>query len=231
MSRRGFSTTGPILLRYAAAMATAVPLTMAAWGKTSVTGSQQYMLGLFRAAAATDRDNFALRISGSNEVAAQTCDNAAASTALSSTTISANTWFHAAAVFTSATDRAAFLNGGGKGTNATSRTPAGIDRTSIGLQDNAAANRAFANGGTGDLAEVGLWSAALTDAEIAILAAGISPLAVRPASLIGYWPLLGVNSPEDNIVSNVSVMSLVGAPTQAAHPRIIRPRARTPVMG
>lgn len=223
MARRGWSNTGPISLRYTAALATAVPLTLAAWGKTSMTGLTQYMVSLLNSASADTFDQFTIRLTGANVVSARCGEAAAVSEAVSSTGFTVDTWFHAAAVFTSATDRAAFINGGSKGTNATSRTPAGINRTAIGFQDNAAASRAFAQGGTGSLAEVGIWNAALTDAEIAALATGLSPLSIRPASLIGYWPLIGNNSPENNLVSNTSKMTLVGAPSASAHPRLLYP--------
>ena len=224
MSRRGWSNTGPVSLRYTAALATAAPVTLAAWGKTSMTGITQYMVSLLNSASADTFDQFALRLTGADVISARCGAAGGVSEAISSTGFTENVWFHAAAVFTSATDRAAFINGGSKGTNATSRVPAGINRTAIGLQDNGSASlRAFGQGGTGDLAEVGIWSAALTDAEIAALATGLSPMAIRPASLIGYWPLVGNNSPENNVVSNTSVMTLVGAPPAAAHPRVIYP--------
>jgi hypothetical protein len=71
------------------------------------------------------------------------------------------------------------------------------------------------------MAEVGIWNAALTDAEVAILALGYSPDQVRPASLVEYWKLIGRNSPETGIKGYD--MTLYNAPLVANHPRIIYP--------
>jgi len=46
---------------------------------------------------------------------------------------SADTWQHACGIFASATDRRVLIDGGNKGTNADAATPAGLDRTSIGV--------------------------------------------------------------------------------------------------
>lgn len=225
MARRGWSTSN--FLRYAAGLITAAPLTIAAWAKTSITGSNQRIAGLWTSGSTATVNTFQLLVTSANVVDAFTGDGVGSSAALSSTTISANTWFHACAVFASATDRRAFLNGGGKGTNAVSRVPSGINRTSIGVGDGSAAALPFAPSGTGDIAEVAMWNVALTDAEVASLANAIPPFLVRPASLVAYWPLIGVHSPEINLKSNTVVQSVQGTLSQAAHPRIFRmPRRR-----
>ena len=75
---------------------------------------------------------------------------------------------------------------------------------------------------TGNIAEVALWSAALSDAEIASLAKGFSPLFIRPESLIDYWPLIGRFSPEIDVVGGMNG-TLNSAPGAAAHPGILYP--------
>jgi len=49
----------------------------------------------------------------------------------------------------------------------------------------------------GRIAEVTVWSVALTDAEIAALGKGAHPYTVRPANIVGYWPLWTSNSGVD----------------------------------
>ena len=72
------------------------------------------------------------------------------------------------------------------------------------------------------VAECALWNVALTAAEIDALAAGFSPLFIRPGSLVGYWPLGGAYSDYiDPIGSNT--LSATGDPAAADHPRIIYP--------
>jgi len=106
-------------------------------------------------------------------------------TLISTSGCSANTWHHACAVFTSATSRTIYLDGGNSATNTTSSTPSGINQMNIGSFKTAAGN--WFNG---QVAEVGLWSAALTQPEIASLAAGMTCDKVRPQSLVFYAPLV-----------------------------------------
>jgi hypothetical protein len=91
-------------------------------------------------------------------------------------------------VFASSTSRTAFIDGvaGSEGT------------TNIGTQNAATyinlgartANNALAGFFTGDIAEVGIWNAALTAEEVASLADGMTCDKVRPQSLVFYAPLI-----------------------------------------
>ena len=78
-------------------------------------------------------------------------------------------------------------------------------------------NGIFADLFTGNLAEIAMWSVTLTDAEIAALATGVRPNRVRPAAVVGYWPLWGVSSPEPDVSGNGYTLTLVGSPPQANH--------------
>jgi hypothetical protein len=111
--------------------------------------------------------------------------------------VTLNTYAHIAAVFAAVDDRRVYLNGGNKVTDdATSKTPAGIDTTSIGRRSTSAP----ALYASGRIAEAAIYNAALTDDEIAELAAGASPLLVRPDALVAYWPLVGRDYPEPDLV-------------------------------
>ncbi len=108
------------------------------------------------------------------------------SSADSTIAYTANVWHHACGVEASATSRAVYLDGGSKGTNADNRTPDGANEVQIGQYA-----RSTGDGDLiGDVAEAAIWNVALTDAEVAILAKGYSPLFVRPESLIFYMPLV-----------------------------------------
>jgi hypothetical protein len=144
-----------------------------------------------------------------------------------STTYTPGTWQHACGVFTSATSRACFLNGGNKGTSATNVTQSALDRLCIsGLKD-ASESDYF----DGRIAEVAVWSAALTDTEVAALGAGASPLGIRPVSLEFYLPL--VRDVVDHFEST-ALTAVAGTPVE--HPAIIYPGycspsgARTPTV-
>lgn len=137
--------------------------------------------------------------------------------AAATTPYTANAWQHGAGVF-AAGDLRAYLNGGNKGTNASDDTlPTGLSHTRIGRLRND--TPVWCNG---QIAEAAIWAAALTDAEIAMLALGVSPLLVRPESLVAYWPLIGRTSPEIDLSGGYG-MTLINAPPIADHPRVLYP--------
>lgn len=219
MARSGWSTSN--FLRYNAAILTATPMTMAAWINPASLGSTRIIMGGFNSGGA-DTNRFSLVQSNTNAITATSRQASTGSVATATGTISVGTWTHACAVFASSTSRAAYFNGGGKGTNATASTPASINRTSIGVIDSSTQTNSY----DGSIAEAALWNIALSDTDVASLAAGASPLTIHPEALVGYWPLIGVNSPENNILSNTSVMSVQGTLSQAAHPPIDLPKRR-----
>lgn len=143
-----------------------------------------------------------------------------ASSSIASTTsgYSADTWHHGCAVFASATSRAAYLDGGNKGTNATNHLPSGVNRSFVGTRILSGTRAFFLNG---MVAEAGIWDIALSDAEVAALATGLSPLLVRPESLVAYWPLWGSSDPEIDRVGGLG-LAVTGA-TADAHPRVFNP--------
>ncbi|HWA18959.1 MAG TPA: LamG-like jellyroll fold domain-containing protein [Devosia sp.] len=224
MARRDWSTSN--FLRYGGAVIAAAPLTIAYWAKTSITGTPQVGCGIFNSGAGVNNNNFRVGVSSSDVVEAITCDGAGTAIATSSTTFTADTWFHLCGVFASASDRRAFLDGAGKGTNSTNKTPSGLNRTSVGKIDNTANSRPWASGGTGDIAEVAIWNAALDDAQVAMLATGLIPTKVRPDALVAYWPLVHGYSPEINLLSNTSVLTMQGTLSMAPHCRVFMPRHR-----
>lgn len=107
-------------------------------------------------------------------------------TANTSTTATNDTWHHALGVHASITDRTAYLDGAGAGTSVTSMSLSGHDQLSIG-RTGSVSNETYVNG---NVAEVALWNVALTAADAASLAAGFSPLMVRPSGLVFYAPLI-----------------------------------------
>jgi hypothetical protein len=67
---------------------------------------------------------------------------------------------------------------------------AGWNRTRIGRIADAQASQSAVHG---EVLCVAAWNVALTLSELKMLALGQHPLSVRPASLVAYWPLLGMN--------------------------------------
>lgn len=221
MARSGFSTSN--YLELGSAIKSGAPMSVSAWGFTSITGAQQ---NIFTINAATNTNDFQLYVDAANKVNWNAVGAGSNAIATTTTTFSANTWFHMMGVEVSTSSRAAYLNGAGKGTNATARTPASLVRTVIGAFHGATVLVPWAPAGTGRIAEVGVWSVALADADVATLALGVCPLLVHPESLIAYWPLIGTYSPEINLLSNTSVMSITGSLSQSAHTRVLRSSQR-----
>jgi hypothetical protein len=179
-------------------------------------------MDLLNVNAASIANSFLLRYTATGNIRA-IVNNSGTAFAASSTTLSTGTWGHACAVFTSATSRAAYLNGASKGTNATSATPAGINQTDIG----SGAGFNFANA---DIAECAIWNIALADADVAIIGSAttpISPLLMHPESLVFYAPLLSpVVNPEIELMSARNLTPSASVPTLAVHPRIFYRKPR-----
>jgi hypothetical protein len=131
---------------------------------------------------------------------------------------SASQWTHACGVWTSSTSRKVFINGGSAGTGTTSSNPAGFNTTGYGAAENGPAPASFIQPFGGLLAEVGIWSAALTDAEVASLADGFSPAKIRPQSLVRYRPFVR----EPLCVKSGVAVTTAGSPAAASHTRIYK---------
>jgi len=202
------------------AVLTSTPLTMACFFNPDAITDDYGLIGIGDASATDTWFLLAARGSVAGEPISaftrQTGGNAIADT---TTGFSAGTWQHAAAVFTSASDRAAFLNGGGKGTNTSTETPTLLDRTTIGCIPRSALDQNM----DGLIAEAGIWNVALTDGEIALLAAGVSPLLVRSQNLVTYVPLVRDN--DEDLIGGLT-FTPGATPTVAPHPRIIYPPAQ-----
>ena len=107
-------------------------------------------------------DYFALLLAPNNDVAFSSRSSGGAPQADATTNYSASTWHHVAGVENSASNRSVFLDGGGKGTDATSSTPSGLDRVSVGRVGDSTPSAYF----SGLLEEVRIASVARSDAWI-----------------------------------------------------------------
>lgn len=196
-------------LSYAGAVLTAAPLTMVCWVKPSGFAANQSVMVIDNNSS-TNRIGLQIAIT-TGLLQAFITASGASSIALSTVGLTAGAWNHVGGVFAGANDRRAFVSGGNKGTNATSGTPSGLNRTYIGRQTTAA------NPLGGDACEAAIMNIAATDAEMALAATGVSPYAIWGSAVAAYWPILGLTSPEPDVVGAFP-MTLAGTPPQAAHP-------------
>ena len=122
-------------------------------------------------------------------------------------------WNHLCGVFTSSTSREGFLNGASVATGTVNiGTQNTATRITIGARDNTSIGN-FINA---DIAEIGIWSAALTAAEIASLSKGMTCDKIRPQNLVFYAPIVR------DLIDQKNGLAITnnGGATVAAHPRI-----------
>jgi len=193
-------------IHVSSAVVSATPYTMACWFRTtnmtqvgallSLTSSiGQYSTLFFRGDVA----------SGPIDILIQ--DGYVQNVARSTTGCTSGQWHHACGVFTSAASRTVYLDGGSSATNTASNNPT-LNQTEIGAW---LSSFWF----SGDIADVGFWTAALTGAEIASLAKGVTPALVRPQSHVSCPPLI-----RDVIDPRAATAFTEVNTSAAAHPRI-----------
>jgi hypothetical protein len=216
---RSFNGTSDYL-NYATAVRTTTPLTMACWAKWNTLGTSTMLMTIGDSSSTTTLLNrFRLSKNASDLVIAATANTTTSGTSSGGTVTATNTWYHCAGIYTSSTSRTGYLDGVAGTANTTSLTPSSLDDTTIGASIYSGGAGTYMDG---QIAEAGIWNVALTAAEITSLAKGVSPLMIRPASLISYWPLIGQTSPEIDLRSRFE-MTVNGA-VAADHPRVYMPR-------
>lgn len=176
-----YDSATPDYLSIGSALAS-MPMTFACWFNQD-SAANQTLISMSDSTAASHY--FDLLALSTGVIRFRANAGGAAVNANTSTTYTAGQWGHACGVATSATDRAVFLNGGGKGTNATSRSPTTNTTAFAALITSGGASQPF----NGLMCDVAIWNVALSDADVAALYAS-GPLMVRPASLVTYLPMI-----------------------------------------
>lgn len=175
--------------------------TIACWFRPdTVTGSPR----LLSRWASGSNQRYLLQLSSSKLLLAILGQDLGGQTVAGATTLTTGSWFHAAGTYEPSTALRVYLNGTQDGVLTTSVKPAlaaGVAQRTLGIGDETANNTSLFDG---RIAEVGIWSATLSAAEIAALAKGVSPTLVRPGALANYWPIWGVAFPEIDLTGTVN---------------------------
>lgn len=212
---RLFNDAASDYLSHAAAVVSGSPCTIAAWvNLDDLSGSSKEIVVVGVGGSANN--HLRLNVAATTGVV-RAISTTTANAIATAGSVTVNTWAHCGAVFASGTSRTAYKDGTPGSAETTSNTPSGFDTTNIGRHH----DPSFRNYVSGQLAEVAIWNAALTTAEMASLSKGLCPLLVRPDAIVAYWPLIGRTSPEIDVVGGFG-MTVTGA-TAAEHPRIYLP--------
>jgi hypothetical protein len=210
---RSFTRASSHYLQVESAAVTGPPYTMACWGNSNSATVNQTIMYLGDSTSDGRRAQLELRGNdASDPVAASTSDTAAAYSSSTINGYTANTWQHYAGVWASTTSRIVYLNGTAGTENTTSRVTGTPNRMAIGGLRRLSPTDYM----SGLVADAAIWNVALSAAEIAALARGVSPLRIRPGNIAAYWPLFGTAGPEINICGGSYHLTVSGA-TQAAH--------------
>lgn len=207
-----------------------IPLTIAAWvRRPSNPGADQTIVSIGDASNAAVGVMMSWRNVTGYKIGAGYRNSSANSYANSSLSTTSGTWYHAIAVYFSSVTTGIFVNGGNE-TYAGGAAITGLDMLGIGTHRYGTTADKLLNG---DVAHVGVWSVALTQAERNRLynnGIGADPRSVRPDALVAYWPLLNDDGDQD-YWGNFH-LTASGSPTYAQHPPVLmRSRPKYVILG
>jgi hypothetical protein len=212
-----FSGSGQYL-SVAVTPVTGYPATLCAWGFSDTLTKDQCLVNV---GSTTTDDGFQIDLDGgvANDPARLVAFSGSFNTGATSTSYSANAWQHVCGVFTSATDRTVYLNGGGAGTSNANTVVdfSGTGAFFLGRQRIAGPDRDL----DGSVGQACVWNEALRAAEVSALARGARCQGIRPHALRAHVPVWGL-SPEPDVAT---ARSLAVTGTSTVLPR------RPPVAG
>mgnify|MGYP001606118903 CR=1 FL=1 len=194
---------------------TEAPFTMMCWFMALDVTSAFVLMWLGDKDAAADF--FTLSAAGhvAGDPVRATARNGGTSFAAATTTgYTANVWYHAAGAWASSASRAAYINGGSKGTETTNVVPAGVDRFRIGGNGDSSPDDYF----NGRLAACKMWRAALTQEEVQMEMRQYLP--VRLNGFIGLWPFTNGYVGNDSTGLHMLASTGTGTPTPIEGPPI-----------
>jgi hypothetical protein len=186
-----FTAASSQYLSTTSAPVTAAPLTIAGWFYPTSTAATSTIAAIHTNGGTHRFQLFFDPTAAGNRLSAFIVDSVGTDEASDATAgfggITQNTWQHAAGVYSSTTNRTVYYNGAiGSIVGTQARSPSGVNEIGIGARYNTTLS-SYANA---RFADIGIWNVALTAAEIASLAKGMTCDKVRPQSLVFYAPLV-----------------------------------------
>lgn len=203
-------------LSHAAGVISAYPFSIACWFRSNDDTTHQT---IFAMTSLTGTVRIYIRGDVVGDPVRYDLEGGTGNHAISGGTFVANQWHHVCAVAASSTSATLYLDGSSIGTDTDSATVPSLTLTEFFVDQGSTVRAEYFSG---DIAEVGVWTAALDAAEVNALSKAAAPSLLRPGSLEAYWPLLGNDSPEPDRWGSYN-LTLNNAPVKATHPRITYP--------
>jgi hypothetical protein len=168
-----------------AAPVTSAPFTIACWMNKNAL-SLQTVVSLCDADV-NDDDNWTLTPLASGQIRYHLKDGSATNP-VTGNTYTATTWHHVCAVEASSSSHRGVLDGdwANSGVSTTTLSPDNADTLALGVLRDLTPNEFY----SGKAAELAVWNVALAQAQVEMLAEGLSPLLVNPGALVFYAPLV-----------------------------------------
>ena len=202
------------------APATVAPLTLSTWATAGAGADSRRLVTLGIDGSANNQ--FSIELRAASVIRAEALSVGGANSQTTATMPRDDTWHHVAGVFASTTSRIAYLDGVAGTENTTLVAPSGATDLIIGEEAAAAGDQTW----RGLMSHVAIWNVALTAAEMLMLGEGrLSPLRVRPQSLVFYTPFLGRDSTEIDTIG-ARTLSVTSATATANEPQLIQARNR-----
>lgn len=199
-----------------AALPAGTPFTLSCWAKADSFADWRVPFTLRNAG---NTKIARLLVNGSGQTQAQAIAPGQSGLATTGSSGSTGTWYRLTAVFT-ATGRLVYRDN-----VAAIDVTATVDLTS-GLTHVAVGSYPGFYDWLGAIADAAVWDVDISPDDQAALAAGYSAISVRPDALVGWWPLFGRGTNEENWVGP-DILTPSGTPTVTDAPRLIYPRRRT----
>ena len=168
-----------------AAPVTSAPFTIACWMNKNALGLQTVVA--LTDTDVDDDDEWTLSPLLSAQIRYHVKDGSATNPTTGNT-YTAAAWHHLCAVEASSSSHRIVLDGdwANSGQSTTTLTPDNADTLSLGVILDPAPNQFY----SGKAAELAVWNVALAQAQVEMLAEGLSPLLVNPGALVFYAPLV-----------------------------------------
>lgn len=179
-------------------LTTGHPATISCWFKSVVNNSGVIV------SIGSGGNRIRITLSAAFKLLAQESDLGGGRNASSANAVVNGVWNHGCGVFVSNFERKAYLNYTDQGTNGVGAQA--VINSQGGVSIGNGFNGAAGAGLIGWIAEVALWNINLQDAEVKALSNGTSPLLVHRGNLVGYWPLYGNDTAEQNLVGSARMI-------------------------